>query len=183
MCDPKQAACPRLDALIWQTSILLESDSSHLNALHTAYAYGSSNHIFSFSPSNSVIFIDSIKNDRCFRYLGFPHPRLPRLGLGDTFCSRPPEGPAEVGRRNKAIKELRWWGNFIVSEGCLRGRRNVVSILKQQAIQDLNENAPISSETSCSPMPSLKDIQTEFKACALLVMKHREGGKGPLVCV
>jgi len=30
---------------------------------------------------------------------------------------------------------------------------------------------------------SLKDIQTEFKACVLLVMKHREGGKGPLVCV
>lgn len=149
MCDPKQAACPRLDALIWQTSILLESDSSHLNALHPAYAYGSFNHIFSFSPSNSVIFIDSIKNDRCFRFLGFPHPRLPRLGLGDTFCSRTPEGPAEVGRRNKAIKELLWWGHFIVSEGCQK--EECGKHLKQQAIQDLNENAPISCETSCSP--------------------------------
>lgn len=67
-----------------------------------------------------------------------------------------------------------------VSE-CLRGKRNVVCILKQQGIQELNENDSISSEASCSPTPSeeesLKDIQTEFKAFALVLMKHREGGR------
>lgn len=68
-----------------------------------------------------------------------------------------------------------------VSE-CLRGKRNVVRILKQQGIQELNENDSISSEASCSPTPSRggeleKDMQTEFKAFALVLMKHREGGR------
>ncbi len=60
-------------------------------------------------------------------------------------------------------------------------KEDVVCILKQQGIQELNENDSISSEASCSPTPSeeesLKDIQTEFKAFALVLMKHREGGR------
>lgn len=64
---------------------------------------------------------------------------------------------------------------------CLRGKRNVVCILKQQGIQELNENDSISSEASCSTTPleeeRLKDIQTDFKVFALVLMKHREGGR------
>ncbi len=67
-----------------------------------------------------------------------------------------------------------------VSE-CLWGKRDVVWILKQQGIQELNENDSISSEASCSPTPSeeesWKDIQTELKAFLLVLMKYREGGR------
>lgn len=143
---------------------------SHLTNLHFAWIWQQSSQCITsrvrIQLRQSYIFILSFqlcdlyrlhKEWQMFQVSWFPPPQTPLGWVSVTpFVQGPQKDLQRWGDvqncRNKAIKELQWWGHFMVSEGCQK--EECGKHLKQQAIQDLNENAPISSETSCSPAPS-----------------------------